>query len=205
MIRNPDVLFCGENPQIILTQNEVTTAAVSYWRCTYSPFSEGQALLVMLDGDNATRTKHPTHAIYADNALMARYVIDAFNRHFEHWQSESWLTVTPLQARFAVESDSRRYQRLTCYSDDVHIVAEWQDVATHELRTFRDINNGGMGVKGDEHFDVSTVICLCRGGRVEIYGVSLTGEITTLERDGRLMSSAFLAFSEVWTKTQSGE
>ena len=202
MIRNPNVLFCGENPQIVLTHNDIATAALCYWRCTYSQYGHGQVVVLMLDDNNAAHTKHPTHAIYTDNAALARYVTDAFNRHFEDWEPEPWPTVRPEQARFAVDSDSRRYQQLNCYSDGFHIVAKWQDVATHELRTYPDINKGGMGVNGDEHYDLSTVICLCRGGFIEINGAVLTGQVTALERDGRLMSSTFLAFAEVWTKTQ---
>lgn len=205
MIANPHVLFCGENPQVILMDGEEVSAALSYWRCTYSPYGEGQALLLMMNKDNASQTQLPTHTIYTDNLLLARYVTDAFNRHFDDWQSPAWLTVTPVQARFVVEGDSRHYQRLACFSENLHLVAEWQDVATHELRVFRDMNKGTMGIHGYEHFDVSTVICLCESGRILVNDIPLNGKAIAFEKDGRLRSSVFLAYSEVWTRTQLAE
>ncbi len=202
MTGNPNVLFCGENPQIILMDGETVTAALSYWRCTYSPYGEGQALLLMLNEANATQTGLASHTIFTDNPALGRYVTDAFNRHFDDWQSPAWLTATPIPARFAVEVDSRRYQRLACFSENLHLVGEWLDVATHELRVFEDMNNGTMGVNGDEHFDVSTVICLCRNGRISVNDKLLSGQAVSFEKEGRLRSSVFLAFSEVWTKTR---
>ncbi|MCB9458015.1 MAG: hypothetical protein H6670_00090 [Anaerolineaceae bacterium] len=199
--RNPDVLFYGENPQIFLYNGEEVTAAVSYWQAQYTPYGEGQALLIKLDAANAERTDHSQMAIYTDNVPMANYLNQAFNRHFDGWE-EDWVTVKIQQARFSLERDSRHYQRVTCFADAFRVQMEWQDIRTHELRTYDDFNQGKMGLQGNLHMDLSHVICLCGAGSIVINGIHASGEVMSFIQDDRFRSSAFIAQAEVWTQSQ---
>lgn len=198
----PNVVLCGENPQIALVHpsKNRAVASASYWRCTYSPCGEGNILLIHLARDVAKATGHPTVAIYTDQIAVARYVTDTFNQHFDGWQKLNLPAVEPQTARFFFESDSRQYYRIGCHADTQVVTLVWRDVHPPELRMFPDLNGGGFGASGDEHYDVHTVICLCGSASIQIGSNLIGGEVQTAERNGRFLSSAFLAFSEVWLK-----
>src|SRR5688572_4750244 len=84
-LRLSPVVFCGENPHIVLYNDDTISAAASYWHCTFSAYGEGNVLLLYLDAANAAALKQPSIAVYADNAPLARYLTDTFNQHFEDW------------------------------------------------------------------------------------------------------------------------
>lgn len=201
-IFRPNVVLCGENPQIILIHpnKHRAVATASFWRCTYSPCGEGNILLVHLSKDVAKGTNHPPTAIYTDQPAVARYITDTFNQHFEGWKKLGLPTVEPRTARFFFESDSRQYYRIGVHTEDQAVTLIWRDVRPPELRMFPDINGGGFGIGGDEHYDVQTVISLCGSASIQIGSHLVGGEVQTADRNGRFMSSAFLAFSEVWLK-----
>jgi hypothetical protein len=195
-------IFCGENPQIILMQSDkrTYTAAASYWRSVYSPVGEGNVLLLYLDMDNVHNHQHPNLAIYADNLPLADFLTHTFNRHFAEFKELGFADVKPQPARLYQDSDSRHYHRIICHTDNHHIELLWKDIRKRQLFIITDLNNGGFGINGDEHYDVYTNIGLCATASITINNQPVEGEITTEERDGRFTSSAFLAFSETWLK-----
>ncbi|MEO8392722.1 MAG: hypothetical protein ABI700_07000 [Chloroflexota bacterium] len=151
-LRITPIVFCGENPNIMLVDaNQMPTAAASYWECTYSPYGVGDVLLVYLDANNATALDHPAIAIYADNVPLARYLTDTFNQHFEGWQQWNFSEAAVQQAHFTKESDSAQFYRVMCYSDKMQIDLLWSEFRGASFRTFPDLNGGGFGVAGDEH------------------------------------------------------
>jgi hypothetical protein len=202
LIFRPNVVFCGENPQIFLTQpgSEGPVASASYWHCTYSPCGEGNVMLLYLNESTANSTGHPTHTIFTDNRDLARYVTDTFNQHFDGWGRLGFNQVEAEFGRFFPDTDSRKYVRIACHTSDKIVTLRWRDIRSPELRMFSDLNGGGFGVNRDEHYDVHTVICLCGDATIQIGNRRVRGLVQTAERNGRFMSSAFLAFSEVWMK-----
>jgi len=58
---------------------------------------------------------------------------------------------------------------------------------------------------GKAAYDLTTVICPCRVGRIQINGEFITGEVQTAQSaEGLLASSAFLAFAETWVGPLDG-
>jgi hypothetical protein len=52
---------------------------------------------------------------------------------------------------------------------------------------------------GQVAYDLTTVICPCRIGRVQINGSLIEGEVkVTQSAEGQFSSTAFLAFAETW-------
>jgi hypothetical protein len=196
------VTFCGENPQIMLMQpdKQTYTAAASYWRSVYSPAGEGNVLLLYLDTTNAAHHQHPSLTIYADNLPLAQFVTQTFNRHFDEYKHLGFDAVTPQPARLFQDSDSRRYHRIICHTDNHQIEMLWLDIRKRQLFVITDLNDGGFGINGNEHYDVYTNIMLCGEAAIKLDGQLVTGQIVAEERDGRFTSSAFLAFSETWLK-----
>ena len=188
------VIFCGENPGLGLFQPETgeLVAAASYWRCTYSPQGEGNALILWADLAGAGVGQGELTAIYADNAAMARFVSDTFNQHFGNFQNRGFASVTPEPARFFQESDSRRYHRVVAHAGERQIELTWSDVRDYPQIIGSDVVYGGRS------FELATVICPCATGTIGIDGKLVKGDVRLTERDGRQASSAFLAFAESW-------
>ncbi|MDX1992146.1 MAG: hypothetical protein SF029_07140 [bacterium] len=206
--RRTSAVFCGENPQMLLyatTENDQRTlsAAASYWRCVYSEHGEGNVLLVRLNEANGQQTGHTPFAIYSDNAALGRWMTDTFNRHMESWKDHDWRTVEVTPARFFQESDSRYFHRVACISGQTQVEATWVDPRTHHFLVFPDLNKGGFGVNGDEHYDVYSAIFSCAVAHLLINGQVVIGEPNTrVLDDGRFSSSAFMAFAETWVKSE---
>ncbi len=199
------VVFCGENPHIVLVDaDETITAAVSYWECTYSAYGEGHALLVYLNAANAAALDHPTLAIYSDNAPLARYLTDTLNQHFDDWQGLGFANAAIHPARFFKEADTRSFYRVACHTESGHIDLLWQDIRPPDLRLMPDLQGGGFGAAGDEHYHVVNVILLCGEGSIRINEREAVGKPQTPTRpDGRFSSSVFVAISETWVKIES--
>lgn len=180
------------------------TAAASFWHCTYSPHGEGSALLLYLDAANAAALEQPTVAIYADNAPLARYLTDNFNQHFDGWKDFGFKGAAVQQARFVREVDARRFYRAACHTDTAVIDILWTDIRSSDFRTFPDLNGGGFGLTGDEHYHVSNAIFLCEQGAISINKRHASGAAQTLTTpEGRFASSVFIALSETWVKLEA--
>lgn len=204
-LRLKPIAFCGENPVIELYDSaEATiTAAASYWRCTYSPYGEGQALLLYLDADNAASLQQPTTAIYADNTPLAHYVTDTFNQHFDGWNSFGFKNTSIRQARFFTEAAMSQFYRVACHTDTSVIEVLWSAIRSSDFRTFPDLNGGGFGAAADEHYHVSNAIFLCEQGAISVNKQQAAGKAQTrILPDGRFSSSAFVALSETWVKIE---
>ncbi len=205
VVRLKPIAFCGENPVIELydAAAETITAAASYWHCPYSPYGEGQVLLLYLNADNAAALGQPGAAIYADNTPLARYLTDTFNQHFDGWKSLRFKDAPIQQARFFTEADMAQFYRVACHIDASIIEVLWTDIYSSDFRTFPDLNGGGFGVAGDEHYHVSNVIFLCGQGAISVNKHQALGEAQTRTLpDGRFSSSAFVALSETWVKIE---
>lgn len=197
------VAFCGENPaiQLVTPDTDTISAAASYWRCTYSTFGEGDVLLLYLDAANAAALGQPTSAIYADNALLARYLTDTFNQHFEGWQDKGFASAAVQSARFYKQADVRQFYRLACHTEHAVIDLLWNEPREGEFRTFPDLNPDGFGVAKDEHYHVSAAFFLCEQGSIRVNNQLAVGEPQTRMLDNVILtSSIFVALSETWVK-----
>ncbi len=204
-LRLKPIAFCGENPvmELYAPGTETLAAAVSYWHSTYSPYGEGRALLMYLDAANAAAVGQPATVIYADNEPLAHYLTDTFNQHFDGWKDLGFKEAAIYQARFVSESDTRQFYRVGCHSQQAVIDVVWTDMRSSDFRTFPDLNSGGFGVAGDEHYHVSNAIFLCGQGRITINQQPVTGEaFTRTTPDGHFTSSVFVALSETWGKLE---
>ncbi|MBA3870917.1 MAG: hypothetical protein H0X30_17380 [Anaerolineae bacterium] len=204
-LRLKPIAFCGENPVMELYKpgTEIMTAAASYWHSTYSPHGQGNALLVYLDAANAAAHGQPKAAIYADNAPLARYLTDTFNQHFDGWKDLGFKEAPIYQARFFTDADTRQFYRVACHNQQAVIDVLWTDIRSSDFRSYSDLNDGGFGTAGDEHYHVSNAIFLCGQGHISINQRQAAGEaFTRTLPDERFSSSVFVALSETWVKLE---
>lgn len=199
-LRLNNVVFCGENPGMMLMSpgTDTATADLSYWFCTYSPHGEGHVLFLRLDEANASALNHPAVAIYSDNAPLARYLAEMFTQYFDGWSDKDLPNAPILPARIFKESDSRSFYRVACHGEQTHIELMWQDVRDISFRTFPDMDFT------PNRFQVATVFFLCGKATISINQQPVTGEPQVKTReDGRLSSTAFVALAETWIKVES--
>jgi hypothetical protein len=204
-LRLKPIAFCGENPVIELYTpgTETIAAAASYWHSTYSPYGEGHALLLYLDAANAAALAQPTAAVYADNAPLARYLTDTFNQHFDGWKGLGFKEAAVYQARFFTDADTRQFYRVACHTQKSVIDIVWTDIRSSDFRSYADLNSGGFGIAGDEHYHVSNAIFLCGQGHMSINQQQVIGApFTRTLPDDRFTSSVFVALSETWVKIE---
>jgi hypothetical protein len=185
------VVFSGENSMIRLFRSgsEDIVAAASYWRCTFSEFGEGNALVIWADPVASGLGDAAPHAVYADNLAMGRMVTTEFNQYLRGYQNRGFGELAPRPARFFQQGDGRRQHRVTCLTGDVTIELLWQDVLDASLCVLDNTS-------GSRKFEVSTVICPCARASISVNGKSATAEIR--RQKGSTDSSAFLALSETW-------
>lgn len=190
----PNVAFAGENSLLMLYRPGTRTpiAVASYWRCSYSATGAGDALMIWVDPDASGLGDRAPVGIYTDNARMARFVWNAFNRHFEPLQGHGIEDLTPQPAHFAVQAGDLRLYRATCVVGTTAIELEWRD-ATEALHTVTTPEVGGI------QWEVTNVICPCTDAGVRVDGTAVPGEVGYPE--GWFRSSAFLAFAESWVRT----
>lgn len=205
-VRLKPIVFCGENPvmELYVEGTETLAAAASFWHSTYSVHGEGHALLLYLNADNATALGQPNAAIYSDNEPLARYLTDTFNQHFDDWKDLGFKDAPIYQARFFKETNTRQFYRVACHTQKSIIEVRWTDIRSSDFRTFPDLNGGGFGAAGDEHYHVSNAIFLCGQGSISINQQPVTGQAYTKTMpDDRFTSSVFVALSETWVKIEA--
>ena len=192
-IKRP-VFFSGENPGMTLyvPGTEQVVAAASYWHCTDSPYGVGHALILWLV-DGATPATDIGHGgIFTDNLHMAQVLVKNLTRHFPEFQDVSIETLAYVDARCEHTFDGACY-RVVSQTPEIEIEMEWSDVLDRKQIIWPRFP------AGQAVYDLTTVICPCLVGRIQINGKQLEGEVKMAQTvDGKPSSTAFLAFAETW-------
>jgi len=189
-IKRP-VFFSGENPAmtLYLPGTEQVTAVASYWHCTDSPHGLGHALIFWL-ADEIPGMGHG--GIFTDNIELAKVLATQLARHFPEFENIPVGTLPYTEAHCEHTYNGQSY-RAVCQSAATQIKLEWVEVLDR-----KQVNWPGFPA-GDATFDLTTVICPCKNGRIQINNNAVDGEVQTLKADdGFFRSTAFLAFAETW-------
>jgi hypothetical protein len=195
-MRLNNVVFCGENPGLdLLNAAGETTAAASYWFCTYSPYGEGHVLLIRFDAATAAALGQPPAAIYSDNPALGRYLADTFTQYFGAWSGAGVPALPVLPARLFKESDSRSYYRAVCQAEGALIELLWADVKEISMRVIPD------SPLGEATYHIFTVFFLCERATITVNGRAAEGApVVKTNAEGKLSSSAFVALAETWVR-----
>lgn len=189
----PDVVFAGENPALMLYApgTDEVVAVASWWHGVHSAAGGGDALVIWTDpiatglGDDA-----PT-GIYTDNADMAALVWDHFNRHWSMLQNRGIEDRPVVPTRFVRQADGMRLHRVACMVGASTIELEWRDGRELFHATART-------EVGGSRWEVANVVIPCADGGIRVDGRDATGEVHFPEGDYH--SSAFLAMCESWVR-----
>jgi len=191
-VRRP-VLFSGENPGMTLfvPGTEQAAAVVSYWYCTDSPWGIGHALVLWLK--TSTFPDDPGHSgIFTDNLELAQILVKRLTQHFPEFQDVPVGTLAYVDAHCKHNYDGNSY-RVTCQALETQIEIEWAEILDRKQIIWPNFPTG------EYTHDLTTVICPCRTGHIQINAESIPGEIQTQQNaEGIFSSTAFLAFAETW-------
>jgi hypothetical protein len=190
-IKRP-VFFSGENPGMTLCVQgtERVVAVASYWYCTDSPWGVGHALVLWL-ADEAT-SSFRSGGILTDNINLAQVLVNNLTQHFPEFQDVPIETLAYVDSHCEHTFDGTSY-RVVCQTPETRIELEWGEVLDRKQIIWQKFPAGRAA------YDLTTVICPCRIGRVQINGNLIEGEVkVTQSAEGQFSSTAFLAFAETW-------
>ncbi|MBI9052095.1 MAG: hypothetical protein JEZ00_21955 [Anaerolineaceae bacterium] len=189
-IKRP-VFFSGENPgmTLLVPDSGEITAAASYWVCTDSPAGIGHALVLWL----AAETAELGHGcIFTDNRELARVLVQNLTQHFPEFETIPVGTLPYVEADCGHKYDGERYEVL-CQAANLRVELAWINVLDRKQVIWPGFPAGQVS------FDLTTVICPCRRGTIQINDRVIGGQVkVTQAEDGEYSSTAFLAFAETW-------
>lgn len=192
-IKRP-VFFSGENPgmTLYLPGTEQAIAVVSYWYCTDSPFGVGHVLVLWLNPATTPVAEIGHGGIFTDNRNLAQVLVNNLTQHFPEFQDVPINTLSTIEAQCDHTFDSHRYQ-VKCQTPQIPIEIEW-----HKLLERKQVIWPRFPA-GEAAYDLTTVICPCQMGQIQLNGKRIAGEArVTQAADGQFSSTAFLAFAETW-------
>ncbi len=194
-IKRP-VFFSGENPGMTLyfPGTEQASAVVSYWYCTDSPAGPGHALVLWLDTKISPRTEVGQGCIFTDNFDLAQTLVKNLTQYFPEFKGIPVGDLGYTEALCEHVFDGACY-RVLCQAPEMRtqIEIEWAEILDRKQVIWPQFP------AGKATYDLTTVICPCRAGRIRINGNLVTGEVQTAQTaSGTLSSTAFLAFAETW-------
>jgi hypothetical protein len=192
-IKRP-VLFSGENPGMTLyiPGTEQATAIASYWHCTDSPYGVGHTLILWLAEETAPAFEIGQGCILTDNVNLAQALVTKLTRHFPEFQETPIENLAYVDARCEHSYDGANY-RAVCQTPKTQVNVEWGDILDRKQVIWPRFP------AGEAAYDLTTVICPCRVGHIQLNGKPIVGEVKVAQTaDGKLSSTAFLAFAETW-------
>lgn len=193
-IKRP-VLFSGENPGMTLyvPETEQVAAVASYWHCTDSPYGVGHALILWLGAANAAATTDGGHGtVFTDNLDMAQVLVENLTQHFPEFREVPTNTLAYVDAACEHAFDGT-YYRVVCQTPETLVEMIWGEIVDRKQIIWPRFP------AGEAMYDLTTVICPCRVGHIQLNGKRMRGEVRMSQTgDGQFLSTAFLAFAETW-------
>jgi hypothetical protein len=192
-IKRP-VLFSGENPGMTLyfSGTEQVVAVASYWHCTDSPWGVGHALILWLETGIISATDIGHGCIFTDNLDLAQVLVKNLTQHFPEFRDIPIETLAYTSAHCEHTYDGVCY-KLECLTSEARVEIKWAEVLDRKQIVWSQFPAGPAA------YDLTTVICPCRIGVIQINGKFMEGEVKIAQTaDGLFLSTAFLAFAETW-------
>ncbi|HSK89193.1 MAG TPA: hypothetical protein VK880_12585 [Anaerolineales bacterium] len=190
-IKRP-VFFSGENPgmSLYLSETEQLAAVASYWYCTDSPWGVGHALVLWLGKTSSAGIGQG--GVFTDNLRLAQILVKDLTQHFPEFLDIPVSALAYVAAHCEHTYDGACY-RVMCQTPETKIEIEWSEVLDRKQVIWPQFP------AGKTVYDLTTVICPCQDGGIQINGKLMPGKIkTTQTATGAPSSTAFLAFAETW-------
>jgi len=127
-----------------------------------------------------------------DNLTLAQELVTRLTRHFPEFQEVSIEGLAYIDAHCEHTYDGARYH-VMCQAPGRQVELEWSGILDRKQVIWPRFP------AGDVAYDLTTVICPCQVGHIQLNGKQIEGEVKVIQtEDGKPSSTAFLAFAETW-------
>jgi hypothetical protein len=191
--------WTGENPGIYLKEREdgPWTGLMCFFRIVYSPHGMGHGIVV-LDDPNAERgLPAARNFCITDNESLARFLVGEFFSNFASFRVSPGIKAVTYLPLIDV---TRRGDTRTSYSEvvrsrDYEVVATWDELGQPYAVDM-------PPEKGPtKRHEMYSLFIDAQKASVTVNGTSLRGNVVTRDFADTKKSTAFLAFSESWMRT----
>lgn len=191
--------WTGDNPGIYLKdhQDGPWTSLATFFRIFYSPHGMGSGVL-LLDEPNEEKSLPDTNNFcISDNEALARFLVEDFFSNFASFKVSSGLNAIQYLPLTEVrrEGDTlTEYSEIVC-SADFEVRMTWGELS---LPYAVDMPTENGPTKKHEMY---SLFLDANAASIEVNGQVLNGGIVERDFAGTRKSTAFLAFSETWMRT----
>ena len=191
--------WTGDNPGIYLKdhQDGPWTSLATFFRIFYSPHGMGSGVL-LLDEPNEEKSLPDTNNFcISDNEALARFLVEDFFSNFASFKVSSGLNAIQYLPLTEVrrEGDTlTEYSEIVC-SADFEVRMTWGELS---LPYAVDMPTENSPTKKHEMY---SLFLDANAASIEVNGRALNGGIVERDFAGTRKSTAFLAFSETWMRT----
>jgi len=191
--------WTGDNPGIYLKdhQDGPWTSLATFFRIFYSPHGMGSGVL-LLDEPNEEKSLPDTNNFcISDNEALARFLVGDFFSNFASFKVSSGLNAIQYLPLTEVrrEGDTlTEYSEIVC-SADFEVRMTWGELS---LPYAVDMPTENGPTKKHEMY---SLFLDANAASIEVNGRVLNGGIVERDFAGTRKSTAFLAFSETWMRT----
>ncbi len=153
-------------------------------------------MLVLGDPDIAAGWPNARNLCIGDNQALSRYLIDGFVANIPPFRGKASLTharFLPLTAARTLGSTDSRFAEVV-ESGKLVVEMAWEHLgAPFAVEVKKDQSSTGA-------HEMVSIFLEARAAQVTLDGKALDGQVVVQQMFGRSISTAFLAFSQTWTK-----
>jgi len=198
-----EVVFCNENPTMILSAggNSVAAVAVSFWQVSLSPVGPGHLFALW---QRPPGIEVATTSLYTDNRALAPLIHETFLRHFTWtpFASARAEQAEYREAQFWVSANPPRVYRAACHALGIDLLAEWREIGPF-------VRHGRHGHPGVAYGGAPLVVDAAVGfsGRASLMvdGRPLPGSEGLHGPGGAAGATAFVTLGETWSRATPSE
>lgn len=192
--------WTGENPGIYLKEREdgPWTGLMCFFRIVYSPHGMGHGIVVLDDPNVERGLPTAKNFCITDNEPLARFLVGEFFMNFASFRvspgikAVSYLPLTDVARR----GDTRTGYSEVVRSRDYEVVASWDGLGPPYAVDM-------PAEKGPtKRHEMYSLFIDAREASVTVNGTPLRGKVVTRDFADIKKSTAFLAFSESWMRTE---
>lgn len=191
--------WTGDNPGIYLKdhQDGPWTSLATFFRIFYSPHGMGHGLLLLADPGEEKSLPDAHNFCITDNEDLARFLVADFFSNFASFKVSpginaiSYLPLTENRR----EGDTRsEYSEVVC-SAEFEVRMTWKDLGV-PYAVDMPAANGPTKIH-----EMYSLFLDSGDASIEVNGRTLNGRVVERDFAGTRKSTAFLAFSESWMRT----
>jgi hypothetical protein len=191
--------WTGDNPGIYLkdTQEGPWVSLATFFRITYSPFGSGHGVLLLDKPNEESSLPDALYFVITDNREMAEFLVADFFSKFGSFKVSPGLNAIqylPLTNAFP-EGDSRTEYSEVIASRDYEVRMTWKNLG-EPYAVDMPPEKGPTLVH-----QMYSLFINAGDASIEINGKALSGKVVDRDFADTRKSTAFLAFSETWMRT----